>query len=79
VIDHVPNRGEISDGSQRPEPERAGGGDAVEAALVAALTAATAAGRFDVVGQLARDLEARRMAQAGNVVALRGRARRGRS
>jgi hypothetical protein len=45
-------------------------GDAVEAALANALAAAAAAGRFDVVAQLARDLEARRQARAGNVVLL---------
>ena len=44
--------------------------DAVEAALVRALDAATTAGRFDVVAQLAKELEARRPAAAGNVVAL---------
>jgi hypothetical protein len=45
-------------------------GDAVEAALANALAAAAAAGRFDVVAQLARDLEARRQARAGNIVLL---------
>jgi hypothetical protein len=60
-------------GTPAHEPERTSDGDAVEAALVAALTAATAAGRFDVVGQLARELEARRLARAGNVVSLGGR------
>ena len=48
--------------------------DPVEAALSTALTEAAAAGRFDVVAQLAREIEARRLAAAGNVVAL---ARRG--
>jgi hypothetical protein len=38
--------------------------DAVEAALAKALGEAAAAGRFDVVGQLARELEARRLARA---------------
>jgi hypothetical protein len=47
-----------------------GGGavDEVEAALAGALSAAAAAGRFDVVAQLARELEARRLGRAGNVV-----------
>jgi len=40
----------------------------IEAALVAALSRAAEAGRFDVVAQLARELEARRLARAGNVV-----------
>ena len=44
--------------------------DAVEEALAKAITAAVGAGRFDVVAQLARELEARRMALASNVVAL---------
>lgn len=56
--------------SGTPQPEVGMAGDAVEEALAAAITAATAAGRFDVVGQLARELEARRVARAGNVVAL---------
>lgn len=45
-------------------------GDAVEAALSRALEAAAAAGRFDVVAQLARELEARRLAGSPNVVTL---------
>jgi hypothetical protein len=44
--------------------------DEVEAALARALDAAATAGRFDVVAQLARELEARRLAAAGNVVSL---------
>jgi hypothetical protein len=51
--------------------------DAVEMALAKAVTEASAAGRFDVVAQLARELEARRLARAGNVVELAtGRGRR---
>jgi hypothetical protein len=42
----------------------------VEDALAFALARASAAGRWDVVAQLARELEARRMADAGNVVRL---------
>lgn len=45
-------------------------GDVVEAALARALDAAAAAGRFDVVAQLARELEARRLAREPNVVTL---------
>jgi hypothetical protein len=45
-------------------------GDAVEAALALALDRASEAGRFDVVALLAKELEARRMARAGNVVRL---------
>jgi hypothetical protein len=47
--------------------------DAVEAALAAALSRAAAAGRFDVVAQLAKELEARRLARMGNVHALEAR------
>jgi hypothetical protein len=43
--------------------------DGIEAALAQALDAAAAAGRFDVVAQLAKELEARRLAQT-NVVRL---------
>jgi hypothetical protein len=45
----------------------------VEEVLAKALGEAAAAGRFDVVAQLARELEARRLARAGNVVSLAGR------
>ena len=41
---------------------------AVESALADALVKAAAAGRFDVVAQLARELEARRLAASPNVV-----------
>jgi hypothetical protein len=44
--------------------------ESVEEALARAIDAAAAAGRFDVVAQLARELEARRLATAGNVVPL---------
>jgi hypothetical protein len=50
--------------------------DGVESALAGALAAAATAGRFDVVAQLARELEARRLARMGNVVALRTKARK---
>jgi hypothetical protein len=49
----------------------------VEDALGAALARASEAGRWDVVAQLAKELEARRLARAGNVVALDA-AKRGR-
>ena len=44
-------------------------GDLVEAALARALTDASSAGRWDVVAQLGRELEARRLA-GSNVVPL---------
>jgi hypothetical protein len=48
--------------------------DPVEIALAEALTKAATAGRFDVVGQLARELEARRAARSdGRVVDLASR------
>jgi hypothetical protein len=57
---------------QRPVPAE---GDAVEAALAKALEGATAAGRWDVVSQLARELEARRLGRAANVVPINPRIR----
>jgi hypothetical protein len=51
-------------GAGETEPE------GIEAALAMALVQAAAAGRFDVVAQLARELEARRLARAGNVIRL---------
>jgi hypothetical protein len=61
------------DDAKRPEvsaspPPEAG---AVEAALAEALRGATSAGRWDVVAQLARELEARRLARSANVLVLR--------
>jgi hypothetical protein len=47
----------------------------IEVALVEALSRAARAGCFDVVAQLARELEARRLARAGNVVRLDERER----
>jgi hypothetical protein len=49
-------------------PRSAAAPDSVEDALAVALAQASAAGRFDVVALLARELEARRLASAGNVV-----------
>jgi hypothetical protein len=42
----------------------------VQDALAVALAEASKAGRWDVVAMLARELEARRLEAAGNVVAL---------
>jgi len=50
----------------------------VEASLARALDRASEAGRWDVVSQLARELEARRLAKAGNVVTLTAKAKRAR-
>ena len=61
-----------------PAPVPAPSADPLEAALVNALARAAEAGRFDVVAQLAKELEARRLARSGNVVVLDPRARRGR-
>jgi hypothetical protein len=58
---------------------RGTGEDQVEAALARALDRASEAGRFDVVAQLARELEARRLAHLTNDVAFtdaRGASRR---
>jgi hypothetical protein len=51
--------------------------DVVEAALARAIERATAAGRWDAVAQLAKELEARRLHQTGKVVHLTKRAARG--
>jgi hypothetical protein len=60
-------------GISAPPEEPPGSGDAdeaVERALAAGISAATAAGRFDIVAQLARELEVRRCLRAGNIVPL---------
>ena len=50
--------------------------DSVDAALAKALDAAASAGRFDVVAQLAKELEARRLARSENVVTIASRRER---
>ena len=50
--------------------------DAVETAISHALHFAAEAGRFDVVAQLARELEARRLSRAGNAVIMEAKSRR---
>lgn len=50
----------------------------VAAALARAIDRASIAGRFDVVAQLAREIEARRLATSPNVVRLDPSTRRGR-
>jgi hypothetical protein len=42
----------------------------IETALAFALTEAAKAGRFDVVAQLAKELEARRLVSLPNVIAI---------
>ena len=44
--------------------------DVVEEALANALAKAASAGRFDVVAQLAKEIEARRLTRVGNVITL---------
>lgn len=56
------------DETQRAEAQP----DGAEAVILEALRGATAAGRWDVVSQLADELRARRLAVAGNVVPLAG-------
>jgi hypothetical protein len=51
--------------------------DPIDAALADALSRAARAGRFDVVAQLALELEARRRARTGNVVSLGAKRRDG--
>jgi hypothetical protein len=63
--------------AKRPKVSALSAADnAVERALAHALDSAAEAGRFDVVAQLARELEARRRARAGNVVPLDPKTRR---
>jgi hypothetical protein len=61
-------------------PRAAAASDVVEHALAKALDGATSAGRWDIVAQLARELEARRLAGSPKVVPIAGRsgAREGR-
>jgi hypothetical protein len=61
-----PNVGQSWGNQTAQEP----GEDDVERVLAGALAQAAEAGRFDVVAQLAKELEARRLARAGNVVRL---------
>jgi len=64
------------DGAKRREVSALSSlGDPLEAALARALDCAAQAGRFDVVAQIARELEARRLARADNVVTLKAKAR----
>jgi hypothetical protein len=48
---------------------RAGLSDVIEEALAKAIAEAAVAGRFDVVTQLAQELEARRLARSENAAA----------
>jgi hypothetical protein len=54
---------------QKPDVTHSGT-PTIDTALAFALTEAAKAGRFDVVAQLAKELEARRLASSPNVVAL---------
>jgi hypothetical protein len=53
------------DAKRREVSALSASGDVVECALARALDRASGAGRFDVVAQLASELEARRLARAG--------------
>jgi hypothetical protein len=64
------NKGDLDRSLDHCEGEPGPANDPVEAALARALDRASEAGRFDVVAQLARELEARRLARSGNVVRL---------
>jgi hypothetical protein len=65
AAERVRNSEPAAGSSKPPEAGEGVGGDGVEAALASALSAAAAAGRFDVVAQLAREIEAQRLARAG--------------
>jgi hypothetical protein len=70
---HVKGAGEATKDDERRREVSASpspAGDAVEAALAEAIRGATCAARWDVVGQLASELEARRMERAQNMVPL---------
>ena len=67
----VTRRGAVAEGAAESLPIPGG----VEAVLAAALERASVAGRWDVVAQLARELEARRLAASPNVVTLPARRR----
>jgi hypothetical protein len=60
----VPERATQDDARRREVSALSAPGDPVEAALAQALGRAAEAGRFDVVAQLAREVEARRLARA---------------
>jgi hypothetical protein len=66
-VSHGSNEIEVADFAAEA-PQTGVCPDPVEVALFDALTKATAAGQWDVVGQLARELEARRKARSGVVV-----------
>ena len=59
------------------QPRFAAASDPIEVALADALTKASSTGQWDVVGQLARELEARRVARVEKVVPLRPKHIRG--
>ena len=66
-MDHSTKRTWTATWTARPAPAIT---DTIEAALAKALEGATEAGWFDVVAQLASELQARRLARMCNVVAL---------
>lgn len=80
--DRIPLENRDDGDSRSPEMARLGalpgqstGHSTVDDALARALDAAAAAGRFDVVAQLAKELEARRLARSANVVDLASKRR----
>src|SRR5262249_27181416 len=62
--------------SEPTHPATVGLADELESLLVRALADAASAGRFHIAAQLAREVEARRLARAGNVVTLEAAAKR---
>jgi hypothetical protein len=78
VVDRRENDADpaTQDDAKRPEVSAlSASADPVEAAISQALYRAAEAGRFDLVAQLARELEARRLSRADNVVALDAKGR----
>ena len=74
--DEIGDPGALVGHSSGPSFQSGNVADPVETALAVALTEASRAGRFDVVAQLAKELEARRLARAENVVSLASRRER---
>ena len=61
---------EADPNGEAADAEGAGPASGPSSAIAKALELAAEAGRWDVVAQLGKELEARRLARSGNVVAL---------
>jgi hypothetical protein len=70
VVNGRPNDADQATRDDQRRREVSASGEPVDVALAAAIEGAAAAGRWDLVIQLARELEARRLARVANVVPL---------